>query len=145
LNELSPGVIDNHGLIEALERQNTLFTAATAIRVDFKTTAQKLELAQDTANGIFRVYQESLTNIMRYANASMVISSLRITADTISISIKDDGQGFDLHAQSIKRFGILGMKERVLSLNGSFTIDSTPGKGTSIVASIPLHQQASKL
>jgi PAS domain S-box-containing protein len=140
LNELSPGVIDNHGLIEALERQNSLFTAATAIPIDFKTTAQKLELAQDTANGIFRVYQESLTNIMRYANASVVISSLQVTADAISVSIKDDGQGFDLHAQSKKRFGILGMKERVLSLNGSFTIDSAPGRGTSIEASIPLEQ-----
>jgi signal transduction histidine kinase len=140
LNELSPGVIDNHGLIEALERQNSLFTAATAIPIDFKTTAQKLELAQDTANGIFRVYQESLTNIMRYANASVVISSLQVTADAISVSIKDDGQGFDLQAQSKKRFGILGMKERVLSLNGSFTIDSAPGRGTSIEASIPLEQ-----
>jgi PAS domain S-box-containing protein len=138
LSELSPGVIDNHGLLEALERQNIQFTATTGIPVEFTTAETKIKLAQEIANCIFRVYQESLTNIMRYARAGKVVTSLKIINDAVVVIIKDDGQGFNSKAvQAKKSFGILGMKERVLSQNGKFELDSRAGKGTKITISIP--------
>lgn len=138
LRELSPGVIDNHGLLEALEMQNRQFTQTTAIPVEFSVSEKTIELAQEIANCIFRVYQESFTNIMKYAGASKVVSSLHLANGTIEVSVEDNGKGFDVEAIQTKRsFGILGMKERVLSQNGTFELTSTKNKGTKIIITLP--------
>jgi signal transduction histidine kinase len=138
LTELSPGIIDNHGLLEGLERLNRQFAATTGIFIDFTTAEAKINLSQEIANCIFRVYQESLTNVMRYAKATKVITSLNIINNTVIITIKDDGKGFDTAAvQNKKSFGILGMKERVLSQSGKFEILSKIGKGTKIIVTVP--------
>ena len=138
LTELSPGIVDNHGLVEGLERLNRQFEAATGIPVEFTTNEATIDLAQEIGNCIFRVYQESLTNIMRYAQADKVVTSLNIKTDTVVVSIKDDGKGFDVAAiQTKKSFGILGMKERVLSQNGKFELQSKMGRGTKIMVTVP--------
>jgi PAS domain S-box-containing protein len=139
LHELSPGVIDNKGLIEALQILNHQFVTSTNIVLDFKTTESEIELKQEISNCIFRVYQESLTNIMRYAEASKVNTALWLTDNAINVSIEDNGKGFDMNTvQSKKSFGILGMKERVLSQNGTFELHSNSGNGTHIVFYIPI-------
>jgi PAS domain S-box-containing protein len=138
LTELNPGIIDNQGLVEALERLNRQFTTTTSILVSFKTIAAKITLSQDIANCIFRVYQESLTNIMRYAQATTVSSSLKIVGDNIVVTIEDDGKGFDRTAVQAKQsFGILGMKERVLSQGGTFDLQSEDNRGTKIIIILP--------
>ncbi len=142
LTELSPGIIDNHGLLEGLERLNRQFTNATGIHVEFTTNKSIIDLAQEIANCIFRVYQESLTNIMRYAHADKVVTSLNIKTDVVVVTIKDDGKGFDATAiQTKKSFGILGMKERVLSQNGKFELQSKMGRGTKIMVTVPYRSE----
>jgi PAS domain S-box-containing protein len=139
LNELSPGVIDNFGLIEALEQQNQQFYISTGVSVKFESSVSELNLSQDIANTIFRVYQESLTNIIRYAQATDVETSLKIMDNSIYISIIDNGKGFNANAnQSKKSFGILGMRERILSHNGSFNLNSELGLGTRISFVLPI-------
>ena len=141
ITELSPGIIDNHGLLEALDRQNTQFTATTGIPVVLDTKEKTIHLSQPIANCIFRVYQESLTNIMRYADASKVVTSLKIEKDMVVVTIEDDGKGFDTStARAKSSFGILGMKERVLSQNGTFHLHSKPGAGTKISITVPYKQ-----
>jgi PAS domain S-box-containing protein len=138
LNELRHGILEDNGLLEALEWQGNQFTESTGIPVKFITTETVIELPLQIADCIFRVYQESLTNIMRYAQAGKVISSFHIEENKIIFTVEDDGKGFDtLAIQSKKSFGILGMQERAHSLNGKFTIDSAEGKGTKIIISLP--------
>lgn len=138
LNELRPAVLDDNGLLEALQWQGRQFTESTGIPMHFSSNQNSIKLPQETATCIFRVYQESLTNIMRYAGAGEVVSSLNTVNDRIILSIEDDGKGFDVEAvQSKKSFGLLGMKERVHSLNGKIDLVSSPGNGTKIVISLP--------
>jgi PAS domain S-box-containing protein len=138
LTELSPGIIDNNGLIAALERLNAQFYQTTSIVINFDVDEPNIQLNQQIANCIFRVYQEALTNIMRYAHATKVSTSLQIVDDIIEISIVDNGKGFDTSLNNKnKTFGILGMKERVLSQNGKFKLLSHENKGTKIIIQLP--------
>jgi PAS domain S-box-containing protein len=138
LNELRPAALDDHGLREALEWQSRQFTESTGIPVRFTATVSDVKLREDISTCLFRVYQESLTNIMRYARAGSVTSSLHLQSENIMLTIEDDGTGFDIASlQNKKTFGILGMKERVLSMKGTFELKSSKGKGTKIVVSLP--------
>ncbi|MCX6317529.1 MAG: PAS domain S-box protein [Bacteroidetes bacterium] len=141
LTELSPGINDNHGLLEALERLNHQFESTTSIPVEFVTTHTSIQLSQDIANCIFRVYQESLTNIMKYAEAKKVESSLLLKEGQIVVKICDDGKGFDTQGIPAKTsFGLLGMKERVLSQHGKFELRTAKGKGTCITITVPCRE-----
>lgn len=138
LNELRPAGLEDHGLREALEWQGRQFTETTGIPVRFTATVSDVKLREDFSTCLFRVYQESLTNIMRYAGAGSVTSSLHLQGENIMLTIDDDGAGFDIASlKNKKTFGILGMKERVLSLKGTFELISSKGKGTKIVVSLP--------
>ncbi len=138
LNQLRPAVLDDNDLLEALQWQSRQFTESTGKPVQFSSNYSTIKLQRDTATCIFRVYQEALTNIMRYADANKVISSLNITNDKIILVVEDDGNGFDTaEVESKKRFGILGMKERVNSEKGNFSLVSSPGKGTKITIDFP--------
>lgn len=144
LKELTPAIIDDNGLLAALETQNRQFKETTGISVEFKSNRKKITLGQEAANCIFRVYQESLTNIMKYANATKVSTSLETSDTEVAVTIHDNGSGFDsqtfANSHDKKSFGIIGMKERVLSLGGNFNLDSVPGTGTTIKAFIPYTQ-----
>ncbi|MEQ1677311.1 MAG: sensor histidine kinase, partial [Chitinophagaceae bacterium] len=138
LSELRPGMLDERGLIEAIEWLGRQFTENTGVLVEFKSTETEIKLPEPLAICIFRVYQEALTNVMRYAGASKVRTSFSFKDDIIRVTIDDDGHGFDPAViQSKQTFGILGMKERVASLNGMLKLESTPGKGTRIAIHIP--------
>lgn len=138
LSELRPGILDDRGLIEAIEWLGRQFTENTGIPVRVSSTETDIKLSEPLSTCIFRVYQEALTNIMRYAGATKVETSFSVTGDTITVTIDDNGQGFDTAVvQSKQAFGILGMKERVASVNGKFKLDSTLGKGTRITITIP--------
>jgi len=88
---------------------------------------------------LFRILQESLTNISRHANARNVEISLRRDATHVRLDVKDDGRGFDAVASGKKKtFGLLGIRERVIMLHGNLSISSVPGVGTQISVSIPI-------
>ncbi len=139
LSELRPIVLDNQGLPEALEVRTRQFMAATGISVVLAIPETEIKLPDKIADCIFRVYQESLTNIMRYADAHRVLCSLQLHDKKIVLTIEDDGKGFDTAVlQSNQSFGIAGMKERVFSLGGEFELRSEAGgKGTTTTVSIP--------
>jgi len=138
LSELRPGILDNNGLPEAMEWHAKQFTATTNIPVVITNSETDLKLHEDIATCVFRIFQESLTNIMRYAQAKNVLISLNVIDKKIIMTIEDNGIGFDTRSvQSRKTFGILGMRERVRSLDGVFELISTPGKGTKISISLP--------
>ena len=138
LNELRSGTLDHYGIIDALEWHTIQFRENTGIAIQFSSMQTDIELPQEQANCIFRIYQESLTNIMRYAQAGKVLSSLNIIDNSISLSIEDDGTGFnEAEVENTKSFGLLGMKERVRAIAGQFELTSSPGKGTKIVIHLP--------
>ncbi|MBL0182255.1 MAG: PAS domain S-box protein [Chitinophagaceae bacterium] len=141
LNELRPVILDDYGLLEALKWQGQQFTKNTGIPISFKTTETQIKIAEEIATCVFRVFQEALTNITRYAKAGKVVISLDIDEDNVLMNIEDDGNGFDPELTKTKKsFGILGMKERVVSLNGNFDLVTAPGSGTKIRISLPLKE-----
>ncbi|MGH2552627.1 MAG: PAS domain S-box protein, partial [Chitinophagaceae bacterium] len=138
-SELRPSIIDDFGLIAALDWQAEEFGKRTNIKSVFKTDIPQLDLPPDYTIGIFRIFQESLTNIARHAGATMVASSLYIFNDELILSISDNGNGFNTATIGTKKtLGLIGMKERTLLMKGSFEINSSPGNGTEIMVIIPM-------
>lgn len=96
-------------------------------------------MADTCATVVFRVVQESLTNVARHANAHTVSVILSQQNEQSVLEIRDDGDGFDQAQIKSGSFGLLGMRERVLAIGGQLHIDTAPGEGTRIIASIPLN------
>jgi PAS domain S-box-containing protein len=139
LSELRPLMLDDYNLLDAITKLAKQFTDKTGIPVHLLDEAGEINVTEQVANCIFRACQESFTNITRYAKANNVMMRVHTTDNSILVSIADDGIGFDIAAiQYGKSFGILGMKERVISQGGIFDITSTVEKGTKIVFSLPL-------
>ena len=137
LSELRPRILDDHGLLEAIEWLGRQFSETTGIPVKFTTPEKDIKVSEQMATCFFRVCQEAFTNITRYALAKNVMISIRIVEEDMLLMIEDDGIGFEAAAlKNKKSFGILGMKERVLSLGGKFKLISSPGKGTKIIVSL---------
>ncbi|MGA9453323.1 MAG: sensor histidine kinase [Verrucomicrobiia bacterium] len=141
--ELRPAVLDDLGLIPALHSFMNSFTIRTGVRASLTSFTMKLEQLDTTRRTVlFRVAQEALNNVARHAQASRVEVSIQKLPDCICMKIKDDGKSFDveraLHANGGKRLGLLGMRERLEMIGGSFTVQSAPGKGTTVQAQIPL-------
>jgi signal transduction histidine kinase len=105
---------------------------------------EKVDTARRTV--LFRVAQEALTNVARHAQAGRAEVSIEKLTDGICMKIKDDGRAFQvervLQGKGSKRLGLLGMKERLEMVGGSFGVESTAGKGTTVTARIPLNHAA---
>ncbi|MEO7393400.1 MAG: PAS domain S-box protein [Chitinophagaceae bacterium] len=139
LNELRTDILETYGLTAALEWQGRQFTTNTGIALTFTCAEADLKVEDPLATCIFRVFQEALTNVTKYAQAQQVNASLNLTGNKIVFSIEDDGKGFDIKLLINRRsFGILGMRERVASVKGKFKLISSPGKGTKILLTIPV-------
>ncbi|CAN5811754.1 hypothetical protein BH10BAC2_BH10BAC2_19970 [soil metagenome] len=137
--ELRPSILDDLGLIDALQWYSFEFEKRYGIAVSFHTTVEEVSLLKNVAIGLFRIYQESLTNVARHANASFVKTDFTIDAGTLRLTITDNGKGFDTgKSESKKTLGLLGMKERTLMMGGIYVINSIPGKGTTVYISVPM-------
>lgn len=136
---LRPNVLDDFGLIEALKWQSREVEARFGIKIIFTSDFPEMEIPAGISTGLFRIYQEALTNAVRHANAHIINGSLRIQKDKMILEIKDDGKGIDMNAGPKKKsFGLLGIKERVFVLNGHYELKSKPGEGTHLTISVPL-------
>jgi signal transduction histidine kinase len=135
--ELRPAVLDDFGLVPALERLMDSFAEQTDIRVDFRSALGEARLPSEVETTLYRVVQESLTNIVKHANAHNVSVSLARRRSVVAAVIEDDGVGFDLRAVRREGIGLLGMRERLALLDGRLEIESRPGAGTTIVAEVP--------
>ena len=144
--ELRPAVLDDLGLIPALHSFAKTFSQRTRIRVELKAFAgvEQLDMARRTV--LFRVAQEALTNVARHAKAKRVVVSLQKTTAGIGMKIKDDGKSFHvervLGGTGSKRLGLLGMRERVEMVGGTFGVASAPGQGTTVRVEIPFGKKA---
>jgi PAS domain S-box-containing protein len=138
-SELRPGVLDDLGLEAAVEWQAQEFERRTGVRCQVASTLPPARLDRDLSTALFRILQESLTNVARHAAARRVQVELRQEGGRIVLEVRDDGQGSPPASASGRRsLGVLGMKERARRLGGTLTFASEPGRGTVVQASIPL-------
>ncbi|MDB5249229.1 MAG: domain S-box protein [Segetibacter sp.] len=141
--ELRPSILDDFGVAEAIEWQSTNFTKHTGIPVEFSSNVNDYKFSPAISTGLFRIFQESLTNVSRHAQATKVVCTLKKYPNCLKLTISDDGVGFDVNKKGERKtLGLLGVKERVLMLDGKFNIASEPGKGTAISVELPLLQIA---
>ncbi len=139
IRELRPVALEGKGLIAALRELATDWTKQTNIvatlqveGVEGTLNAQTLPLAVEEA--LFRVAQEALSNVARHSNATLAQMTLAIADDSVTLSVTDNGQGFDATQHGSLGVGLLSMQERMKALGGDVRVESTPGKGTCIVA-----------
>jgi two-component system, NarL family, sensor histidine kinase UhpB len=138
-SELRPSILDQLGLRAAMEWYVRDFSQGTGIPVDLAIGIDDGVIGEKSSTALFRITQEALTNVARYASASAVGVSLRSAGDAIELEVWDDGVGIDAdRAADPKAFGLLGMRERIVELGGSLSIAGQAGAGTRILASIPL-------
>ena len=137
--ELRPGILDDLGLAAALEWQAGEFEKLTEIKCEFSSNPRDIVLDQDRSVAIFRIFQEMLTNVARHANATKVKTTLKEEAGKIVLRVRDNGKGIEKkQISNTEAFGLIGMRERARFLGGEVKISGTPGKGTTVVVSIPL-------
>jgi len=138
-SELRPGILDDLGLIPALEWQSQEFEKRTGIRSIYKSYVNEFNPSSNISTNIFRVYQEALTNIARHAQATFVETTLEETEGHLVLTVRDNGLGIDKAEASVKEsFGLLGMRERALLFHGELSIEGKSQKGTIVTLRIPL-------
>ncbi|MDP1809502.1 MAG: sensor histidine kinase [Actinomycetota bacterium] len=139
LNDLRPVILDSQGLAPTLGQHVEKFGRETNIEIELK-----MDLAQRLPPGmeitIFRIVQEALNNVKKYAQAKAVTVAVGLDSDSVGVTIQDDGQGFDLvkGLQDHRGFGLVNMKDRAESIGGTIDVATQPGAGTTIKVTIPL-------
>ena len=137
--DLRPRALDEGGLFFALQTLQKEFSQRHGVHCDLFANEEQLILDDDRSTAIYRIIQESLTNVARHAKASHVDIQFERTSDTLAFTIKDDGRGIEEGAMNKTRsFGLVGMRERIKGMQGDFKVDSKVGKGTEISIRIPL-------
>ena len=136
--ELRPAVLDDFGLVPALERLTDGFAEQSDVRVDFHSALGETRLPSEVETALYRVVQEALTNIVKHADARNISVSIARRESGVAAVIEDDGSGFDPRAARDEGVGLLGMRERLALIDGRLEIESRPGAGTTVVAEVPL-------
>jgi PAS domain S-box-containing protein len=145
--ELRPTLLDDMGIAPTLRWYLTRFAERTGIRVQLETCELPARLRPEIETTIYRVVQEALTNVARHAQADQVQVHLTCSGATVTASVEDDGQGFDVRAWSERprerqTLGLTGIQERVMLLGGHARITSQPGRGTRVEIELPAHFRA---
>lgn len=140
-SELRPLMLDDLGLIPAAEWLVNNFTQRTGIQCAFTVDPPDLALQDPHATAIFRILQESLTNVARHAHASRVDITLDGGDGELTLRVRDDGCGFAAgDPRKPNSYGLVGLRERAYLLDGEITVDTAPGKGATIEVRIPFGQ-----
>jgi signal transduction histidine kinase len=136
--ELRPGLLDQLGLTAAIEWQAQEFTERTGIEHELSLGDEDIQLQLDIATAIFRIFQETLTNVVRHSRATHIAVELRDTPDEVVLIVRDNGKGISpsrvVDPQSL---GLIGMRERARTWGGAVTVEGIPGGGTNVVVRIP--------
>jgi signal transduction histidine kinase len=139
--DLRPTLLDDLGLIPALQTYIKGYAVRTGLRIQFSTFAGVEEMTNDKRTVLYRVALAALVNVAQHAQASTVSVVIRALPQAVLMEIRDNGRSFDaehvLDSRMNKRLGLIGMRERVEMVGGVFKIDSAPGRGTTISAKIP--------
>ncbi len=134
IENLRPSALSNLGLVATLEILTREFTENTGVLVQCQLSP--VALSPNAELMLYRVVQEALTNISKYAHATHVWVSLGSQAGQISLAVRDNGQGFNPQTKAGASFGLLGMRFRVEAEGGHLAVTSTPGSGTQILATL---------
>ncbi len=138
-SKLRPGILDELGLIPAIEWYAQDFENRTGIICESTLPNEEIILAHDKITAVFRIFQEALTNVARHAKATKIQITLNITDNIISLRITDNGRGItNKEINAHNSLGLLGMKERAVILDGDVSITGTAGRGTSVCVKLPL-------
>jgi PAS domain S-box-containing protein len=136
--ELRPRILDDFGLVAALEWQAEEFTKKTGISCLFQSPGRQPKLKPDLSIAVFRIFQETLTNVVRHSGATKVEASLKKDAKDLVLTIRDNGQGIsDEEIVRSKSLGLVGMRERALIFGGTIEIKGKKGKGTTVILRLP--------
>ncbi len=136
--DLRPLMLDDLGLTAAAEWLAESFKGRTGIPVELVLGAGDLDLPDPYATAIFRVLQESLTNVAKHAEATRVEVTIERSASDVLLTVSDNGRGFSLDAPpGAGSFGLIGLRERALLVGGTVSIDSAPGRGTRVELRVP--------
>jgi PAS domain S-box-containing protein len=137
--DLRPGVLDDLGLVPAIEWQLQDFQARSGIECRLNCDVEDVALEGDRATAVFRVFQETLTNVARHAQATRVDVDLHCRNGCLELQVKDNGRGIsERQRRATGSLGLLGMRERVRLLQGELAIDGQPGQGTVVRLKVPL-------
>lgn len=137
--ELRPGILDDLGLAAAVEWQTQDFQKRTGLRAQVSAHIAEANPPREVATALFRVLQESLTNVARHAEAKSVRVQLHEADRQLVLQISDDGRGIsDAELGKSGAFGLMGMRERILPLRGQCEIRGLPGRGTTVRVTVPL-------
>jgi len=140
--QLRPSVLDDLGLIAAIEWQTEEFQNRSGIKCRRDLDREEIALDKNRSTAIFRIFQEALTNVARHAQANEVWISLRAQAGTLILQIRDNGRGITQEEiSSSKSLGLLGMRERAFAFGGEVVIGGGPGQGTMVTLKIPVNQE----
>lgn len=140
--QLRPSLLDDLGLVAAVEWLADNYLEEAGIEVFFETTGTERTPAPEAQIALFRITQEAITNIVRHSNAESVSIAVEFKKRSVAIHIEDDGKGFNVDEilgsrETDRGLGLLGMKERAELVEGRLSIDSQPGRGTRIDVEIP--------
>jgi len=145
MSGLRPPVLEERGLMPALREAVTRFGIEQGVETDLVGTLPR-PMSSDLETLAYRVVQEALTNAAKHARAGRVVISVETSATSLRVEVEDDGRGFDsaMTREFLRqgRVGLASMRERVELANGTFVIRSSPGRGTSIVATLPVDAPA---
>ena len=138
-SELRPGVLDDLGLVAAIEWQVDQFQARTGLKCHWTNTANEVALDREKSTAVFRILQEILTNVLRHAHATNLDVRLSRNRNHLELEVKDDGCGITKGQRINSRsLGLLGMKERALLVGGDVHISGKEGRGTTVLVRVPL-------
>ncbi|MBK7105757.1 MAG: PAS domain S-box protein [Ignavibacteriae bacterium] len=141
-SELRPGILDDLGLVNAIEWQSNEISRKTNLFIKLDLPENEIELPEDKRIAVFRVFQESMSNIIRHSKAKNLKISLKQKSENIFLEIIDDGVGIEqtkLHDN--KSFGIIGMRERILAIDGKIKFLRNTKGGTTVKINIPLAEE----
>lgn len=137
-SELRPALLDNLGLHAAIQWHIKEFANRTGIQTEAILPETELVLSDEKKTGLYRILQESLTNVARHSQAEKVWVNMLYENSQLILTIADNGIGFDASKRSLKTLGLLGMKERTMGMGGKYSIESIPGKGTTVKVLLPV-------
>jgi len=138
-SELRPGVLDDLGLVAAVEWQIEQFQARSGLKCHWTNNAGDIELSRERATAVFRILQEILTNVLRHAGAANLYVRLGRSKNYFEMEVKDDGRGItESQMRNSRSLGLLGMRERALLVGGEVRITAKEGGGTIVLVRVPI-------
>jgi signal transduction histidine kinase len=136
--ELRPAVLDDFGLVPAIERLCDVIAEQSGLSVDVQARLDDRRLPAEVETALYRIVQEALTNVLKHAGAQQVTVLLSQTERGVALVVQDDGQGFDPVGVRDGGVGLIGMRERMALLGGRLTVESSESAGTMLTAEVPV-------